>query len=85
MRNPRKIIGSEEFLKNDKKTQKRILKNRESAQKARENKKFYIQNLEENLNMLKLTNLKLLAKITSLEEELYILREQLEKVFYVDN
>jgi len=61
------------------KRQKRLIKNRESAQASRERKKLYVQGLEKKLSELTTKTNTLSSKVISLEEENKILREQLQK------
>jgi len=61
------------------KRQKRLIKNRESAQASRERKKLYVQGLEKKLSELTSKTNSLSTKVMSLEEENKILREQLQK------
>jgi len=61
----------------DVKRQRRLIKNRESAQASRERKKVYVQGLEKKVDDLSQTNTVLTNKVLSLEEENILLREQL--------
>jgi len=61
------------------KRQKRLIKNRESAQASRERKKRYLQGLEEKVEELSNNNITLNNKVRSLEEENRYLREQLQR------
>jgi len=61
------------------KRQKRLIKNRESAQASRERKKRYLQGLEEKVEELSNNNMTLNNKVRSLEEENRYLREQLQR------
>ncbi|KAL0489340.1 basic-leucine zipper transcription factor F [Acrasis kona] len=61
----------------DFKRQRRLIKNRESAQASRERKKIYVQGLEKKVDDLSMTNTVLTNKVLSLEEENILLRERL--------
>jgi hypothetical protein len=73
------IIDETCLTEKDIKRQQRLIKNRESAQASRERKKSYVKGLEENLKTLTSTNSNLFSKVTSLEEENQLLRQQLER------
>jgi len=61
----------------DVKRQRRLIKNRESAQASRERKKVYVQGLEKRVDDLAQTNNVLSTKVLTLEEENNLLREKL--------
>jgi hypothetical protein len=61
----------------DVKRQRRLIKNRESAQASRERKKIYVQGLEKRVDDLASTNTQLNTKVLTLEEENILLREKL--------
>jgi len=61
----------------DVKRQRRLIKNRESAQASRERKKVYVQGLEKRVDDLAQSNNALNSKVLSLEEENMLLREKL--------
>jgi hypothetical protein len=61
----------------DVKRQRRLIKNRESAQASRERKKVYVQGLEKRVDDLAQTNNALSSKVLTLEEENNLLREKL--------
>jgi hypothetical protein len=61
----------------DVKRQRRLIKNRESAQASRERKKIYVQGLEKRVDDLAQTNTTLSSKVLTLEEENILLREKL--------
>lgn len=62
------------------KRQKRLIKNRESAQASRERKKAYVQGLEKKMNDLSNKNSSLNNRVLTLEEENYLLRERLKRM-----
>jgi len=57
------------------KKQKRLIKNRESAQLSRQRKKYYLEELEKKVNGVNVENQNLLKRLSELEEENRALRQ----------